>query len=187
MKFKVNESSHWYDQEGSPCYEVSRKDGRGMRPTTLADAKKLGLVPSVTSVMSIRAKPQVEVWKQNHILETVCKNYNIPKPPIRDLARAFKSEIIYDWYDESYLENIMIWKNYVIKQTEEVLNSAAKRGTQIHDQLEKFFLGKKVPAKYSKYINAVNKELSKYEFFLLFSGIWRQSRFTSSKWLYSRF
>lgn len=34
-----------------------------MRPTTLADARKLGLLPSVTKIISIRDKPQLNSWK----------------------------------------------------------------------------------------------------------------------------
>ena len=37
--------------------------GKGDRPTSLRDARKLGLFPSVTNVLSILAKPGLEAWK----------------------------------------------------------------------------------------------------------------------------
>ncbi len=37
------EWGHWYDADGKPAYEVPYADpSKGMRPTTLADAKKFG-------------------------------------------------------------------------------------------------------------------------------------------------
>ena len=47
---KPESASHWYDLDGQPCHEVPRAKGDGMRPTTLADARKLHLLPSVTNV-----------------------------------------------------------------------------------------------------------------------------------------
>ena len=34
-----------------------------MRKTTLADARKLGLVPSVTTILKVLAAPALESWK----------------------------------------------------------------------------------------------------------------------------
>lgn len=60
--------SHWYFYDGLPCYEVLRGDGTGYRVPTLRDAKKLNLVPSVTSIMKVLYKPQLERWKQEQLL-----------------------------------------------------------------------------------------------------------------------
>lgn len=57
-------SEHWYTREGSPCYEQVTQKG-GLRATDLRDARKQGLVPSVTTVLGVVAKPQLEVWKVN--------------------------------------------------------------------------------------------------------------------------
>src|SRR5690349_12080652 len=40
-------SAHWYTRSGEPMYTVTAKDG-SQRKTDLRDARKLGLVPSVT-------------------------------------------------------------------------------------------------------------------------------------------
>ena len=74
-KFK-SESGHWYTQEGEPMYTIIGANGKE-RNTTLRDAKSLGLVPSVTTIMGIIAKPSLETWKQkqllNHLMIKSCK------------------------------------------------------------------------------------------------------------------
>jgi hypothetical protein len=57
-------ASHWYFPDGTPLHEVARADGKDTRPTSLRDARKLGLFPSVTNVLSILAKPGLDAWKQ---------------------------------------------------------------------------------------------------------------------------
>lgn len=68
-KVLPSESTHWYHSDGRPCYEVEAKKG-GMRATTIADARKLDLVPSVTAILNIAAKPGLEAWKAKQILES---------------------------------------------------------------------------------------------------------------------
>lgn len=41
---------------------MEKKDGSGMRKTTLADARKLNLLPSVTTVIGLLAKPALIDW-----------------------------------------------------------------------------------------------------------------------------
>ena len=61
---KTQQSSHWYDAQGNPCYEVPYADpSKGMRKTTLGDARKLNLYPSVTSILSVIHKPALDAWK----------------------------------------------------------------------------------------------------------------------------
>lgn len=55
--------SHWYLRNGQPFHEVEKKDGTGKRPVTLADARKVLALPSVTNVLGIIAKPGLESWK----------------------------------------------------------------------------------------------------------------------------
>lgn len=72
MLITPSQSAHWYacTESGAfrPCHEVPKKDG-GMRATTLADARKLGLLYSVTKVCDVVRKPALENWKlQNALL-----------------------------------------------------------------------------------------------------------------------
>lgn len=65
---KINQSSHWYYPDATPCYEVDSADGKKKVKTTLAHAKKLGLVPSVTTVLSLLAKPELDAWRAEQLL-----------------------------------------------------------------------------------------------------------------------
>lgn len=56
------ETGHWYSRAGEPRYQVKAKSSGLMRGTTLADAKREGFVPSVTTVTSIVAKPALTNW-----------------------------------------------------------------------------------------------------------------------------
>lgn len=58
----IAESLHWYGKDGSPQYTVLAKNGEP-RNATLRDAKKIGLVPSVTSVIRLMDAPGLTMWK----------------------------------------------------------------------------------------------------------------------------
>lgn len=64
----ASESGHFYHRDGTPCYEVPRADGKGMRPATLKDARKLGLYPGVTSIIKCADKPALNRWMQQQVL-----------------------------------------------------------------------------------------------------------------------
>ena len=75
----IAEAMHWYRQDGSPCHtQVVASGGRkGLeRPTTLRDARKLGLVPSVTSLLSILDKPALTHWKIRRAVEKALDPFN---------------------------------------------------------------------------------------------------------------
>ena len=65
MSDYVAEAGHWYDHEGKPAYTQVVKTGKRKgedRSTTLRDARKLGLVPSVTTINGILDKPALTHW-----------------------------------------------------------------------------------------------------------------------------
>ena len=110
------ESVHWYGQDGSPQYTVKAKDGSD-RPTTLRDARKMDLVPSVTTVMKVAAKPALEAWKMEQMLLAAL---TLPRSPTED-EKSFIARVVAD--------------------SKETGKRAADRGTQIHESIEKYFLG----------------------------------------------
>lgn len=72
MSEYVSEAQHWYDKEGKPVYTQKVKTGKRkgeLRSTTLRDARKLGLVPSVTTICSILDKPALTHWRINQAVE----------------------------------------------------------------------------------------------------------------------
>jgi hypothetical protein len=112
------ESVHWYRQDGAPQYTVPAKDGSD-RPTTLRDARKMDLVPSVTTVMKIAAKPGLEQWKLEQMLLAAM---TLPKDPAET--------------EKSYIARI-------VADSKETGKQAAEKGTRIHESIESWFDGKK--------------------------------------------
>ena len=53
---------HWYTKDGRAMHEVKNAKG-GLRATTLRDARKFGLLPSVTTILGIIAKPGLVKWQ----------------------------------------------------------------------------------------------------------------------------
>ena len=112
------ESVHWYRQDGGPQYTVKAKDGSD-RPTTLRDARKLDLVPSVTTVLKIAAKPGLEAWKLEQMLLAAL---TIPR-----------------MHGES--EQALIAR--IEADSKETARQAAERGTRIHESIESWYSGNK--------------------------------------------
>ena len=63
MSTKQDNGGHWYSRTGEPMHWVKRASGEGTRPTTLADARKLDLLPSVTTILRTLDKPPLNRWK----------------------------------------------------------------------------------------------------------------------------
>jgi hypothetical protein len=111
---RPSESMHWYTSDGEPKYTVEAKDG-SQRPTTLRDARKLGLVPSVTTIIKTAANPGLEAWKLQQMMLAALT-----------LPRAD------DEPEESFLQRVMI-------DSKEHARKAADLGSEIHAGLEGFF------------------------------------------------
>lgn len=65
----MKESAHWYRADGQSCHTMPTKAGakNATRPTTIKDARLQGLFPSVTTILGILAKPQLDDWKQKQV------------------------------------------------------------------------------------------------------------------------
>jgi hypothetical protein len=112
------ESVHWYRQDGGPQYTVKAKDGSD-RSTTLRDARKMDLVPSVTTIMKVAAKPGLEQWKLEQMLLSAM---TLPMRP--------------DEPEKAYIARI-------VADSKETGKQAAEKGTRIHESIESWFGGKK--------------------------------------------
>jgi hypothetical protein len=62
MRLFNSENAHWYRRDGEAMHSVLSAKGEA-RPTTLRDARKLGLLPSVTNVLGVINKPELVEWK----------------------------------------------------------------------------------------------------------------------------
>ena len=110
------ESVHWYRQDGGPQYTVKAKDGSD-RSTTLRDARKMDLVPSVTTIMKVAAKPGLEQWKLEQMLLSAMTLPKLDGEP-----------------EKSYIARI-------VADSKETGKQAAEKGTQIHESIESWFEG----------------------------------------------
>jgi hypothetical protein len=112
----IAESTHWYAIDGSPQYTVMGKNGKE-RNTTLRDARQMNLVPSVTSILGVAAKPGLENWKINQALMAAL---TLPKT------------------DDESLDDFMARAK---QDAKEQAIKAAERGTQVHANIEAGFGG----------------------------------------------
>ena len=57
---------HWYTQQGEPMHWIEGANGK-QRDTTLRDARKLNLSPSVTTILGVIDKPALTNWKLKQV------------------------------------------------------------------------------------------------------------------------
>ena len=112
MKDFATESGHWYAKDGSPAYTMTGKNGQE-RAVTLRDARVMGLVPSVSTILRLEAKPQLERWK----IEQACLAcLTLPRLPGED--------------DSTFMKR-------ALQDAQAQSRKAAERGTYIHGLIEK--------------------------------------------------
>lgn len=125
------QSAHWYDLSGLPVFEVKKADGIGMRKTTLADARKQNLLPSVTGILKLLDKPGLNLWKQEQVALAV-----LTTP--RKEAEA----------DDVFVKRVL----HEEEQHEQEARQAADLGKEIHSAFESYFSGDEVPAAMETYV-----------------------------------
>ena len=123
---------HWYTTDGRACHTVIAKNGLP-RDTTLADARKLGLLPGVTDVIkSTLAAPELERWK---ILQSIQAALTLPEVPGESLdARARRIQV----------------------DSEAQAKKAAEHGKAVHDAICKHLHGQEVPVEMEPYIKELD-------------------------------
>lgn len=109
---------HWYGEQGEPVYEIKKSKGEGLRPTTIADARKLNLVPSVTTILAMIDKPALTRWKLDQLLKAV-------------LARPF----------DDVFDDIEYWTKDIYSASQREGREAAEAGNKIHNSLESYYNG----------------------------------------------
>ncbi len=123
---------HWYRlEDGTPLYTVPMANGKGERDTTLRDARKLNLVPSVTSILGVVDKPALTKWKMDQIIKAVLDN---PYHSFNDVEQ---------------------WKKQIFSASQREGKEAADLGGQIHDALEQYYLGKGLHPDFENYCRPV--------------------------------
>lgn len=112
MKIIPEKSCHWYKRDGSPCFQVPKKSGDGFKDVTLREARELNLVPSVTTILRIIAKPELEAWKQEQCILAALTLPRQENEPLEAFAKR------------------------VVEDSQEQAGVAAGFGRAIHKQIE---------------------------------------------------
>ena len=119
IKDHASEAGHWYTRKGDPMYTVIGKTTGKPRNTTLKDAKELNLVPSVTTINNVLAKPTLTAWLQQ---QAILAALTLPRE---------------DGEPES------VWLKRVLQDSKQQGRDAADLGTQIHAAVQSFYEGRK--------------------------------------------
>jgi hypothetical protein len=114
---RAEKSSHWYHRDGTSCHEVIAKTTGLPRPTTVRDARKLDLIPSVTNILNMKAKPALMTWLQDN---AILAALNTPQRP---------GEVEADWHSR------------IAEESDRIGKEAAEWGQAIHEQIEQFNTG----------------------------------------------
>lgn len=138
----IAESTHWYDAKGNPAYEVKGANGN-MRPTTLRDARKLNLYPSVTTVIKSAAAPALEMWKANQLMMAA-----LTLPRLQDEPES-------------------TWLDRVKRDSREQGRKAAERGTAIHAAIQGHYEGKPPAEEYWSHVVGTRDTLTEF-----FRDVW---------------
>ena len=107
-------SGHWYTADGQPSYTRIAKNGN-VRATTLRDAKKEGLLPSVTTIINVLSKPGLDRWKQEQVLLASLTLPRLENEPEAD------------------------WLKRVTEDSRSTGKDAIARGSAMHNVLEAYF------------------------------------------------
>lgn len=131
----ASESGHFYHKDGTPCYQVTGKNGK-TRNTTLRDARTMDLVCSVTTITKLMAAPGLAEWIINNNIDAAL---TLPRLD-GESADDFKVRVKKDAKEQSL--------------------KAMELGSQIHASLEKAYLGQPFDTEHKTYVAATMHSIS---------------------------
>lgn len=130
----ASESGHWYDQAGRPVWEVVGAKGQMVKPD-IRHARKLSLLPGVSSINGCADKPQLTRYK---VEQGMLAAYTLPPIP-----------------GDSY----ETWLSRVFQDSEAHSKQAADRGTAIHAAIQAHFQGEPASEEFWPYVKAVKDRI----------------------------
>jgi len=124
--------SHYYTQTGAPRYTMEIKSGKRKgehRNTSLADARKAGWLPSITTVLGSYPKDRLDEWIKE---QAVLARHNNPPPeeaaaPIEKLSDCDEAQKVYF--------------QWIAKLANKIRDEKGARGTYLHDGCEAILKG----------------------------------------------
>ncbi len=134
----ASQAGHWYQREtGVAVYEVPMTSKEGMRRTSLKDARKLDLVPSVTTINKAMAAPGLEIWKAEQLLQSAL---TLPK---------------------QQGETLDAYAKRVVEDSKQQGITAANRGKQLHAAIEDYIRGHIAP-EWKEHLILLDKTLEQH-------------------------
>lgn len=128
---KKADQSHWYHRDGKPCYEIPKAKGDGMRAPTVRDARKMDLLPSVTTILKVLHKEALVNWLIEQAVLAVVTTPRLPGEA-----------------DDAFITRVL----QVQKVQDEEVTIARERGTAIHDALQFAFQGFEIPGQWKEWV-----------------------------------
>jgi hypothetical protein len=109
--------SHWYTKNGEAMHRVPGKTV-AERDTTIADARTMGLLPSVSGITKMWNNPGLDRWKQDIAIESALK-----------YAKT-------DYTESSEWSNDDLLHAAIRAEANKIANAAADLGVKIHAAIE---------------------------------------------------
>lgn len=134
-------NARWYSQTGEPCFEIIGKTTGKPRPVNIKDAREKNLVPSVTTILNILAKPELQNWL---IEQAVLAVVTTPRQP----GEA----------DDAFIHRVL----HVEKVQDQEAAGARDKGSAIHDAMEAYFTGQDVSPDMRPWIEPAAKVICSY-------------------------
>ncbi len=128
------DSAHWYTRSGQPCFEIPKKGGGGMRSPNVKDAREMNLVPSVTGILGVINKPNLNSWKEEQAVLAVLST---PRKPGESL--------------DAFVHRVM----QVERVQEQEAAKARELGSAIHDAIEKALNNRAWDHKLAPYVEPI--------------------------------
>lgn len=144
-KAYAKDSSRWYTREGVPVDECIGRNGAVKKPT-LREARQEGWVPSVTTILSVMAKPELDNWK------------------LKEVARRCSHATIGEGETEEEYASRMV------EQAREEMAVARDKGSEIHSEIDRMLFAKQEQVgtyTVSRYTDAARTALEEL-------GVWDQ-------------
>lgn len=140
---------HYYRKDGTAAHFC----GPNGSATTLREARKFGLLPSVTEILRLLHKEKLEEWKRKQTMSTVLR---LPEDVRQFLIEYEDTESPTEAQDERFAE---LWDGIEFRSAS-VAREAADEGKQIHSAIEASFAKERYPAQYRPHVSAVHQVLS---------------------------
>lgn len=133
-----SEAAHWYKPGDPPqaAYEILGLNGK-WRATNVGDARKFGLVPSVTTIIKGAARPGLERWQRRQAILSA-----LTHPKAGEVKDA---------------EELML---LIEADAAEQAKAAAARGTRIHAAVEAHYAGGDFPIELTEHVAAIRQAIS---------------------------